>query len=151
MPSDPNVDDRLEALERRIRELEDAAEIRALTATYNETFDNMEVEAFVSTFLPDGEFSVDDGEPLVGRSALAAFHREIGFGKVHHTADHRVMVDGDRATQVCTLILGSRHPDKAFGSAEFENSGRYLDELVRTPEGWKFRRRTFYADAAITE
>lgn len=141
--------ERVAQLEARLRELEDQNEIRVLTARYNEAFDAMDVEAFVATFVPDGEFQLDDDEPLRGHAALAAFHREIGFGKVHHTADHRIEVQGDRATQVCNLVLGGRTEARAVGSAQIENTGRYTDELVRTSDGWRFARRAWAADAKL--
>lgn len=153
MPSETTTDlvALVDELAARVRELEDKNEIRELTARYNDTFDDMDVEGWVATFTEDAEFILDDAEPIRGSEALAAFQREIGFGKVHATVDHAIDVQGDTATQVCNLVLGSRRPDRAVGSAAIDNTGRYHDELVRTPGGWRFKRRRWIPNALLPE
>ena len=34
-------------------------------------------------------------------------------------------------------------------SSSFGNTGRYRDTLVRTPEGWKFQKRSVTLDAEV--
>lgn len=147
MPSE-DIAAKLEQLATRVRELEDKEAIRQLTARYNDAFDDMDIDGYAATFTPDGALVLGDAE-IAGHEALKAFHREIGFGKVHATVDHNIEVDGDRARQVCNLVLGSRQSDQAVGSAKVDNTGRYRDELVRTPDGWRFQRRTWFPDAQL--
>ena len=135
----------------RLRELEDRAEIQRLTAAYNRAFDDMDVEGWLATFVEDATFVIDDGAPIVGLAALKQFHLDIGFGKVHATVDHVIDVAGDLATQTCYLLLGSRTKDRSAGSVVIENSGRYLDELCRTADGWRFTQRTWIPDARLSE
>lgn len=145
----PSETESVETLAALVRELQDKEEIRQLTARYNEAWDAMDIESMVETFTEDGEFVLDEGEPVRGHPSLADFQREIGFGKVHATVDHLITVDGDTATQVCNLLLGSRQQDRAVGSAQIDNTGRYRDQLVRTPEGWRFSRRQWIPDAEL--
>ncbi len=152
MPSDRGTDDVLDQLQRlaaRVAELEDQLAIRDLTSRYNQAFDDMDLDGYVATFTDDAAFVIDGGAPIVGKPAIRAFHVEIGFGKVHSTVDHRIVIDGDRATQTCNLVLGERTPDRAVGSARLDNFGRYQDELVRTPDGWRFARRSWTPDARL--
>src|SRR5690349_1524152 len=151
VPSERSLADVVKDLEAQLYVLQAKEEIRLLTARYNQAFDDMDLDGYAGTFTPDGEFVLDDGEPIRGRAAITEFHRGIGFGKVHATADHAIQVDGDSATQVCNLLLGSRSKHREVGSARLDNSGRYFDDLVRTPQGWLFAKRTWIPDAALPD
>ena len=68
------------------------------------------------------------------RSAVTApaekFHRNL------------VSVSGDTARSVCKArVLHVGADDRA--DRTYECCGNYLDELVRTPAGWRLRRRQF--------
>lgn len=141
----------LAALARRLGELEDRAAIAALTARYNAAFDAMDVEGWVATFTADGAFELEHPRQTVpetaGRDRLRRMQEAIGYGTVHITSDHLIELDGDAATQRCTALLAGRSAGRETGSVVFANTGRYRDELVRTAEGWRFRRRTWIPDA----
>lgn len=138
------------ALARRLGELEDRAAIAALTARYNAAFDAMDVEGWTGTFAEDGEFALEHPRqtvpPTAGRDRLRQMQEAIGYGTVHLTSDHLIELDGDVATQRCTALLAGRSAGRETGSV-VANTGRYRDELVRTAEGWRFRRRTWIPDA----
>jgi hypothetical protein len=54
-----------------------------------------------------------------------------------------VRVDGDTATALSNWGYVTR----ADGDApRFEMLGHYVDDLVRTPDGWRFQRREAYSD-----
>jgi uncharacterized protein (TIGR02246 family) len=132
-----------DALERLI----DHIEIRELTARYNRAFDDVDSEAWADVFTPDGVMEYTGGEPVVGRDALVAMNKGIGYGYVHITTDPIIDVDGDRATQKCTVIVCNRSKDGS--PVQFGMTGRYEDELVRTPDGWRFKRRVATLDAGL--
>jgi uncharacterized protein (TIGR02246 family) len=117
--------------------------IRELTARYNRAFDDVDSEAWADTFTPDGVMDYG-GDPIAGRDALVALSRATGFGYVHMTTDPIIEIDGDRATQSCSVIIAQR--SQARDQVSVAMTGRYDDELVRTPDGWRFRRRTASLD-----
>ena len=58
----------------------------------------------------------------------------------HLITNHQVRVDGDRAT--CRCYLHAQHERRnAEGGQHFVVAGRYEDELVRTPAGWRIAHR----------
>ena len=136
--------------------LVDRARIRELTARYNRAFDDGDPETFAATFTEDGTMEVTGTFRVDGRDALAEMVRHTPYGVVHVTVDATVAVDGDRAVQDVTMLVLSRphpeaDPDAGPGArrSKLSNTGRYHDELVRTPEGWRFAHRTATLDAGF--
>ena len=138
-------------MDAEVRWLLDRAQIRELTARYNRAFDDGDPEAFAATFTEDGVMAVDGTFSVEGGPGLAEMVRHTPYGVVHVTVDATVEVDGDRAVQdVKLLVLSRPGPDgKPGASSRLTNSGRYHDELVRTPDGWRFARRTAFLDAGF--
>jgi hypothetical protein len=122
--------------------------IRDLTARYNRAADDGDVADFVGVFTDDGILEVQStgGEPRLysGREQLAAVPELSGGQQVHFKTDPVIELHGDRATQVCTLILCRRLDGRLSGFT----TGRYTDELVRSDDGWRFVRRTVLVDGA---
>jgi hypothetical protein len=107
-----------------VRWLLDRAQIRELTARYNRCFDDGDPDGFAATFTEDGAMEVDA----------------------------TVEVDGDHAVQdVKLLVLARPAADAApdVRRTKVTNSGRYHDELVRTPDGWRFTHRTAFLDSGV--
>ncbi len=132
--------------------LADRTRIRDLTARYNRCFDDGDVERFASTFTEDGVMEVVGGFEVRGRAGLADMCRGVPYGIVHVTVDATVDIDGDRAVQdVTVMVLQRPKPDAAPEERRttLERSGRYHDELVRTPDGWRFARRTVTLDGGM--
>jgi len=134
-----------------VRWLLDRAQIRELTARYNRCFDDGDPDGFAATFIEDGVMEVAGTFSTSGRQALAEMVRHTPYGVVHVTVDATVEVDGDRAIQdVALLVLARPGRDAAPGTtSRLTNTGRYHDELVRTPEGWRFARRTATLDGGF--
>lgn len=135
-----------------VRWLIDRTQIRELTAHYNRCFDDGDTEGFAATFVEDGVMEVSGGFEVKGRQELAKMCATTPYGVVHVTTDATVSVDGDTAVQELTvLVLQRPKPDAApeERTTELFKSGRYRDELVRTPEGWRFARRTATLDGGI--
>lgn len=140
------------ALDSEVQWLVDRARIRELTARYNHCFDDGDVDGFAATFTEDGVMEVVGGFTVSGRDGLAGMCSHTPYGVVHVTTDATVEVDGDRATQYVTvLVLARPKPDAAPDerSTALQRSGRYLDDLVRTADGWRFARRTVTLDGGI--
>jgi len=129
-----------------LSELADRLAIRELTARYNRAFDDVDPDAYARVFTEDGVLEVD-GEPIAGREALIETVRATGYGIVHITSDAIVAIDGDAAVQECTLLTARRAQDRSENA--FLATGRYRDELVRTPDGWRFKRRSVTMDLAL--
>jgi 3-phenylpropionate/cinnamic acid dioxygenase small subunit len=63
----------------------------------------------------------------------------------HLVANHQVRLDGDRAT--CRCYLQAQHVRTATqGGVNYIIGGRYEDDLVRTPQGWRIMRRVLHRD-----
>jgi uncharacterized protein (TIGR02246 family) len=130
----------------------DRAQILELTARYNRCFDDGDPEGYADTFTEDGVMEVAGGPKTTGRAALAEMVRRTPYGIVHVTVDPIVEVDGDCAVQNVTLLVVARPaPDAPADkrSSRLQRSGRYRDELVRTPDGWRFARRTATLDGGL--
>lgn len=128
-------------------ELADRVAIGELTARYNRAFDDGEVDAWLDTFVEDGEMQ-RDGRTWKGHDALARLLQKVGWGTVHVTTDAIVEIDGDRARQWCTLVLLRRERDRR--PPVVLATGRYEDELRRTADGWRFVRRVASTDNDFT-
>jgi uncharacterized protein (TIGR02246 family) len=142
----------LDDLEAELRLIEDRIAIRELVAHYNKAIDDGWADEFAGTFVPDGRFVVaTSGAVVAGRERLAAMSRAAGIRRIHMTMDPIITVDGDTAIHECTALIGNRQADRAPDSTRWTSTGRYHDELVRTPEGWRFVVRNWYEDALITD
>lgn len=135
-PAEPTLDD-----------IADRIAIRELTARYNHAFDDVDPDAWAGTFTADGELVVHEGRTTRGHDALRALVERAGYGFVHITTDAVIDVAGDEARQVCTVLTAKRTREPK--TATFSSTGRYRDELVRTSDGWRFRRRSVVMDTPV--
>jgi len=118
----------------------DRAEILELTARYNRCFDDGDPEGYALTFTEGGSMGVVGGPTTTGRAALAEMCKNVPWGVMHVTVDPIITVDGDTAIQNVTLLVFSR-PSGPGEKARISATGRYLDTLVRSPDGWLFTSR----------
>jgi uncharacterized protein (TIGR02246 family) len=128
----------------RCQFLLDYIAIRELTAKYNHAWDDGKPQEWADTFTADGEMVAPPVLAVAGRDALVAVVRQAGTGVVHATTDPVITIDGDEAHQSCTVIIGS-----GKGTAkriDLSMTGRYADTLVRTADGWRFKRREVTLD-----
>lgn len=123
----------------QLEALTDRLEIRELTARYNLASDSGNGDGFAATFTVDGSLVMAGKTICSGAAELAAFAGKPR-GIVHATTDPVILLEGDEAKQECTLLLFRTARDGS--SVRLENTGRYEDELVRTADGWRFRRRS---------
>ena len=137
-------------LARRVQRLEDKDAIWRLFMTYKQHLDQRDFKAYASLFTDDAVWignlgkavgpAADRGSCWSRRSRCGASDRE----RTHHLVLNPVIdVDGDTATAASNWGYVTRSERDA---PVFLMLGRYLDELRRTPDGWRFSRRVAYSD-----
>lgn len=122
----------------------DLIEILQLYAKYNTAIDTGDGAGFGRCFVADGHFDSGIGVHE-GHDAIAEFanktHENMP-GMRHNTTNIVVEGDGDAATGsgflIGYLVDGGYKPIV---------TGRYLDELARTGDGWRFTKRAFAPDS----
>jgi 3-phenylpropionate/cinnamic acid dioxygenase small subunit len=128
----------------------DYLEIQQLYARYCHVLDRGQGEEFAACFTEDGEFTGGRGPgeakdartPLKGRSVLAA--AGVTGGTRHFTANLTITATSDPNTakgSVYLLLYTARTSPPTFVETAI-----YDDTLVKTPEGWKFKKRVVWRD-----
>ena len=115
--------------------------IRRVTGEYVCAVDERDPEALAATFTPDGVIEVVGMRSHSGREEVAKVALRDRGTALHMTTDPIIDVDGNRATQVCRLLI-ARASNDVETPVTFYEAGVYHDELVREGEGWLFARRT---------
>lgn len=127
--------------------IDDHGEIRNLLAEYGHRADSGDGESYAALYTADGEL-VESGTTITPPAKIAAVANRFAemaadlpqpSGSKHVTVNSVVHVDGDRATAHSDLLALSLNPERGW---HISGVGRYDDDLVRTDEGWRFRRRT---------
>ena len=144
-------------LEDRVRAIEDRLEIYNLIASHPPSADTGGSEHIAACWVEDGVFdrgenlSSPRGRDTIASHVLSAEHQAaIAGGIAHFTGLPHVAIDGD--TAVVTSYLQILVPQTEGNPVDVPNhgSGRGFRvhrmtanrwELVRTPQGWKFKRR----------
>jgi hypothetical protein len=115
---------------------DDLVEIQQLYAKYSLTIDAGDAEGYASTFTPDGVFGTN-----VGHDALVkfteTFHAGVGSHVRHWNSNLLIQPTPTGASGQVSLIL----VDFATTPASIMRVGSYTDELVKTAQGWRFRKR----------
>ena len=134
-------------LQARLKLSEDREAIWRLMMAMQDAIDGRDIPAYANNFTEDGVWA-----GVVGRGVGPAGVLEI-LGKYmkdwtdqsartfHTTLDVVIDIDGDTATST-SKFQHIKHADD--GTLEVWHLGAYDDELVRTPQGWKFSQRHAY-------
>jgi uncharacterized protein (TIGR02246 family) len=138
-----DVDDRLAALERRVRILEDELAIQRTIVRYGPAVDAGDADGAASVFTPDGVYDVDVGR-MEGRDAVRAMvagarHQAMVGECAHQMGPLVVHADGsDRATAIgySTVFLHTRAGTQVYRVS----LNRW--ELVREGGEWLVEHRT---------
>lgn len=120
---------------------EDYAQIQHLYARYAHGIDSRADNGalYASVFVPDSRFinqnANPEGEGLAGREAMIQQYGRNSDGKpnpitVSHTAQN-IIIEPAAWGAVGRAIM---------------HDGYYVDTLVKTPEGWRFRHRNYRID-----
>jgi hypothetical protein len=129
-------------------ELQDRMDIIDLAVRYSTAASRLDARGIAQVFTADGRLAGITklvGQPdteLVGTQAIAAFFEPIysgAIGLVHHLSQVTdLKIQGDRASATTMIVEFAR--SKTDGKLLFV-LGEYIDDIVRTPEGWRFSRR----------
>jgi len=153
MGAEGTLEAKLAELERRLQAVEDEREVLRTLHQYAHSLDyGSQASEFTDCFLEDGvwystvegRWAGASGLRLEGREQLERWfnrHAERGvpghFTK-HYMVEPEIRLDGDRAT-VQSYFSGIHEEP---GGPLLYSMGRYLDVLVRCPDGrWRFQER----------
>jgi SnoaL-like domain len=156
--ADANDRTKHRTIEERIRAIEDRLAIYNLIASHPPSADTGAQSYIRSIFAEDGVLDLGGDKTATGNEAIAGMsqrpaHQEaIRGGLAHFAGLPHVEIDGDRAVVTSYLQILSPHPTAepvevpAHGVSKgyrVHRVGANRWELVRTPSGWKIKRRSF--------
>jgi uncharacterized protein (TIGR02246 family) len=141
------ADLRVAALEKRVRQLEDANAIREVVIRYGEYLDARDYAAYAGLFASDGVWTGGFGSATGPAAIQAMLEKNLGKpepGFVNKANFHLmttvvVEVDGDTARVRSRYTFFTASPDN-HPTASL--AGRYVDEFVRENGVWKIKKRT---------
>lgn len=142
----PGREDRLDALEQRLRAVEDELAIVRQVAAYGPLVDAGEATRVADLWTADGVYDVE-GYFMGDRSAIEAMVESpehqglIGRGGSHFLGPAHVEISGDRAVAVCESVLLVRHEGRVLPA----RIGANRWEFARTDEGWRCTHRVVRA------
>lgn len=121
--------------------LADRQAIVDLTVSYCWSIDYHDFERLREVFLPDATAKLGDErvgiDSIIERITAALTPLD---GSQHIVANHQVRVDRDAAT--CRCYFHAQHVRRAAeGGTNYIIAGQYEDDLVRTSQGWRIKRR----------
>jgi len=143
MTEDLLIEQRLQAVERRLRELEDEAEIRRLIASYGPRVDSGDAEGAAGLWESDGVYDVDElfmqGRAEIGAMVRSRHHQNwIAGGCAHILGPAHVLLDGDHAVAVCHSLMLVKEEERFVVRRATANHWT----LRRGEAGWRVCRRT---------
>src|SRR5215831_5590701 len=116
---------------------DDYIEIQQLYARYNHAIDTGDAEGYAATFIPDGVFNT-----FTGHDALVGFiHRwrdNMKGGDRRHWNTNLLITptaEGANGSVYLLLVDVSQRPPAIVAAAMYD------DQLVKTPQGWRFKKR----------
>ena len=115
-------------------------EIAELLGRYGRLIDAGDWAALATIFTADAQFDIT---PLGARGlleGLSAIQHHMAHAARHPAAHHITNVHVEALRDDCALVSSMLIAVQHDGTAA---SGRYADEVVRTPAGLRVRRRTF--------
>jgi ketosteroid isomerase-like protein len=139
----------------RLRELEDRAEITDIVNRYGDGVRRGDSDVISSCFADDAAIDHGHGHVIEGIAAI----RDL-YDRSRNSATSRAIIDFDErvaSTPVMSNVLIDLDGDSAHcesmclaihagfrdgGGAVMIRGTRNIDDLVRTPQGWKIRRRS---------
>lgn len=117
---------------------QDYIDIQQLYARYNVAIDSANAEAYANTFTADGVFNT-----FSGREALLGFARGYkGINSRHWNTNLVITPSPEGAKGSVYLFL----MDVSTKPPSISTAIQYDDTLVKTPQGWRFKKRTTKMD-----
>jgi len=134
-------------MEENLKLLIDRQEICDLLNRYCSSLDDRDWARLATCFTPDAiglygeEAGRKDGYPAIEQLCRTAL--EPLDSSQHLTGNHEIVISGDKAYARC--YLQAQHTRAGTpGGDNLTLGGTYRDEIVRTPEGWRIRRRELH-------
>ena len=126
----------------RIQDLLDRDAIRHIQIRYAWSLDNHNWEALKEIFLPDAvaDYRGERFEGIEAIVAKCASSLEPADASQHLNGCHWAQIDGDKAIAGCYFIATKYIADVPGGDT-FIVGGKYIDQMVRTPDGWRIAHR----------
>ena len=123
----------------------DYQEITQLTNRYAYGIDTCANNGYdyADVFTPDGVFNTNVGHDAIVKFA-DTFHAGLGSHVRHWNTNLMILPSPEGATGQVYLVL----VDFATKPATIVTSASYSDELVKTAQGWRFKKRATKGDAA---
>ncbi len=122
-------------------------------AEYGRLLDLRDALGWASLFAPDGEWIGGDHYGVIsGRPALAEFVAREFAGTppcVHIFSNFSITIASEGASASCWsrwLLL-----EQGADGIRPALAGSYSDDLIKLPEGWRFRRRDVALDLPVPE
>jgi hypothetical protein len=122
---------------------QDFMDIQQLYARYNWTLDSGDVEGYANTFTPDGVFNNNVGREAIVKFATG-FKSSMGTRVKHWNTNLMITPTADGAAGQVYLVL----VDFSTKPVSIATSASYTDEMVKTPQGWRFKKRMTKGDQA---
>ena len=122
---------------------DDLVEIQQLYARYNWALDSGDSQGYAATFTPDGVFNNNVGHDAIVKFA-DTFHAGLGSHVKHWNTNLMITPSPAGANGQVYLVL----VDYATKPPSIFTSAVYADELVKTAQGWRFKKRATKGDAA---
>ena len=119
---------------------QDYIDIQQLYSRYNQTLDRRDAEGWAGVFTADGTFN-----DLTGHDALVGFVKaRQGDGARRRHWNSNLLITGtpEGASASVYLLLF----DTSVKPPVVATSGRYQDTLVKTSQGWRFKKRVTEID-----
>jgi hypothetical protein len=144
-------------IEIRLRAIEDRLEIYNLIASHPPSADTGADYFTRSAYTADGVIDLGGGKTAEGNEAVAAMVKTPGHqaaiagGLAHFCGLPRIEINGDTAMVTSYLQIITPHPTAErhevpnhgiSNGFRIHRVGANRWDLVRTPDGWKIRRRT---------
>jgi len=116
---------------------DDYIEIQQLYARYNNAIDSGDGEAYAATFVTDGTFNT-----FTGHDALVGFihnwHEKMGGANRRHWNTNLTITPAPEGASGSVYLL---LVDVSASQPAILAAAKYEDQLVKTSDGWRFKKR----------
>jgi hypothetical protein len=129
-------------MDAELQRLVDERAIIDLTARYTWAIDSLDRSALERVFLPDATAVLGAGEVTGFEAIWGRIHSVLSRldASQHVLGSQLVEVEGDTGQSRCYFV--AQHIRSGLqGGPHYIVAGKYEDDVVRTPAGWRIKRR----------
>jgi hypothetical protein len=117
---------------------QDYVDIQQLYARYNYAIDSSDIEAYVALYTSDGAFN-----NFTGQDGLRTFMKNRNAGTRRHWNTNLVITPTPEGAKGAVYLM---FLDVGMKPPAVTSAGKYEDVLVKTPQGWRFKKRQTFPD-----